>query len=65
MLIDVDLLFCIPVQAIKDWHLMMIVLALCSVVVIFFTAVAIFGNYRAKEVQDNERADSRNVSESP
>ena len=48
-------------QAIKDWHLMMIVLALCSVVVIFFTAVAIFGNYKAEDVQDNERPDTRNV----
>ena len=49
-------------QAIKDWHLMMIVLTLCTVVVIFFTAVAIFGEYKATEVQDNERPDTRNVS---
>ena len=48
-------------QAIKDWHLMMIVLVLCAIVVIFFTAVSSFGDYKAIEVQDNERPDTRNV----
>ena len=40
---------------------MLIVVALCTVVVIFFTVVAIFGDYKAEEVQDNERPDTRNV----
>lgn len=40
---------------------MMIVLVLCAIVVIFFTAVSSFGNYEATEVQDNERPDTRNV----
>jgi hypothetical protein len=40
---------------------MLIVITLCAVVVVFFTGVAIFGNYKAAEVQDVERPDSRNV----
>ena len=40
---------------------MMIVITLCTIVVIFFTGVAIFGNYKAEEVQDVERPDTRNV----
>ena len=41
---------------------MMIVLVLCAIVVLFFSGVAIFGDYKATEVQDNERSDTRNVS---
>ena len=40
---------------------MIIVITLCTIVVIFFTGVAIFGNYKAAEVQDVERPDTRNV----
>lgn len=40
---------------------MLIVITLCIIVVIFFTGVAIFGDYKAAEVQDVERPDSRNV----
>lgn len=40
---------------------MIIVITLCIIVVIFFTGVAIFGNYKAAEVQDVERPDTRNV----
>ena len=40
---------------------MMIVITLCTIVVIFFTGVAIFGNYKAAQVQDVERPDTRNV----
>lgn len=40
---------------------MMIVVTLCTIVVVFFTGVAIFGNYKAEEVQDVERPDTRNV----
>lgn len=40
---------------------MMIVITLCTIVVIFFTAVGIFDDYKATEVQDVERLDTRNV----
>ena len=46
----------------KDWHLTMIVVAMCLVVVIIGVAVAIVGDYKAVEVPDIERPISRNVS---
>ena len=49
-------------QAVKDWHLLLVVLAMCSVVVIIGIFVAIFGDYRAVQVPDRERLITRNVS---
>ena len=49
-------------QIVKDWHLTMIVVAMCLVVVIIGVAVAIVGDYKAVEVPDIERPISRNVS---
>ena len=40
---------------------MLIVITLCTIVVIFFTAVGIFADYKATLVQDHERSDTRNV----
>lgn len=40
---------------------MMIVIVMCSVVVIFFIAIAVFADYKAEVVQDRERQDTRNV----
>ena len=49
-------------QIVKDWHLTLIVIALCLVVVIIGVAVAIWAQYDAEQVPDNERPESRNVS---
>ena len=48
-------------QAIKDWHLLLAVLGMCSVVVIIGIFVAIFGDYEAVQVPDRERPITRNV----
>ena len=37
-------------------------MAVCSVASVLLIGVAIFGNYGAEEVSDNETADSRDVS---
>ena len=49
-------------QIVKDWHLTLIVVALCLVVVIIGVTVAIWGQYEAVQVPDFERPESRNVS---
>ena len=49
-------------QIVKDWHLTMIVVAMCLVVVIICVTVAIWGQYEAVQVLDFERPESRNVS---
>lgn len=49
-------------QIVKDWHLTMIVVAMCLVVVIISVAVAIWGQYEAVQVPDFERPVTRNVS---
>ena len=46
----------------KDWHLVLIVAAMCSGVIIIGIAVAIFGDYKAEIEEDNERPEARNVS---
>ena len=55
-------LWCVCIsQAVKDWHLVLIVVAMCSVVVVIGIAVAIFGDYKAVQVPDRERPITRNV----
>lgn len=48
-------------QIVKDWHLSMIVVAMCLVVVIIGVVVAIVADYKAVQVPDLERPITRNV----
>ena len=53
--------FSVCTQPLQDWHLVIIVVGLCSLSIILLTFEAIFGDYRAVLAKDRERTQSRNV----
>jgi hypothetical protein len=59
---NIQAIFMSCLQIVKDWHLTMIVVALCLIVVIICVSVAIWARYESEQVPDIERPESRNVS---